>query len=76
MKNKKTASNIELVLFDFGGVIADEGFKQELFSIGRENNIDTQKFYSAVCEIISDCGCLTGDADKKLSGRRWENGLL
>ena len=65
MKNKKTDSNIELVLFDFGGVIADEGFKQGLFSISRENNINIQEFYSAVCSIISDCGYLTGDADEK-----------
>ncbi len=65
MKNKKTDSNIKLVLFDFGGVIADEGFKQGLFSISRENNINTQEFYSAACSIISDCGYLTGDADEK-----------
>ena len=65
MKNKKTDSNIKLVLFDFGGVIADEGFKQGLFSISRENNINTREFYSAACSIISDCGYLTGDADEK-----------
>ena len=66
MKNKKTDSNIKLVLFDFGGVIADEGFKQGLFSISRENNINTREFYSAACSIISDCGYLTGDADEKV----------
>ena len=66
MKNKKTDSNIKLVLFDFGGVIADEGFKQGLFSISRENNINTREFYSASCSIISDCGYLTGDADEKI----------
>ena len=65
MKNKRTDSNIKLVLFDFGGVIADEGFKQGLFLISRENNINTQEFYSAACSIISDCGYLTGDADEK-----------
>jgi putative hydrolase of the HAD superfamily len=58
-------SKIKLALFDFGGVIADEGFKQGLFSISRENNINTQEFYSAACSIISDCGYLTGDADEK-----------
>ena len=66
MKNKKTDSNIKLVLFDFGGVIADEGFKQGLFSISRENNINNREFYSAACSIISDCGYLTGDADEKI----------
>ena len=65
MTNKKTDSSIKLVLFDFGGVIADEGFKQGLFSISRENNINTREFYSAACSIISDCGYLTGDADEK-----------
>ena len=65
MKNKKTEYNIKLFLFDFGGVIAEEGFKQGLYSISRENNINAQEFYSAVCSIISDCGYLTGDADEK-----------
>jgi FMN phosphatase YigB (HAD superfamily) len=58
-------SKIKLALFDFGGVIAEEGFKQGLYSISRENNINAQEFYSAVCSIISDCGYLTGDADEK-----------
>ena len=66
MKNKKTDSSIKLVLFDFGGVISDECFKQGLFSISRENNINTREFYSAACSIISDCGYLTGDADEKI----------
>ena len=59
-------SKIKLALFDFGGVIADEGFKQGLFSISRENDINTREFYSAACSIISDCGYLTGDVDEKI----------
>ncbi len=60
-----TNSKIKLALFDFGGVIAEEGFKDGLLSIGEANFIDPRTFYSAVVTIIADCGYLTGRADEK-----------
>jgi len=65
MQNNKTGSHIKLALFDFGGVIADEGFKLGLLSIGEANGIDPRTFYTSVVSIISCCGYLTGKADEK-----------
>jgi len=58
-------SKIKLVLFDYGGVIADEGFKQGLLSIGEANAMDPQTFYLSVVSIIADCGYLTGKTDEE-----------
>lgn len=65
MQNNKTDSHIKLALFDFGGVIADEGFKLGLLSIGEANAIDPWIFYTSVVSIIAGCGYLTGEADEK-----------
>ena len=36
---------IKAVLFDFGGVIADEGFWKGLQAIGKENGLDPDDFF-------------------------------
>ncbi len=33
---------IKAVLFDFGGVLAEEGFREGLKSIGRKNGLDPE----------------------------------
>ena len=53
---------ITAVLFDFGGVIAEEGFRDGLLQIGRQNGLDPTAFFLAVERIIADCGYLTGAA--------------
>jgi putative hydrolase of the HAD superfamily len=55
---------ISAVLFDFGGVIADEGFRDGLLEIGRRNRLEPGTFFSTVDRIIADCGYLTGHADE------------
>jgi putative hydrolase of the HAD superfamily len=37
---KRSDMNIDAVLFDFGGVIAEEGFKQGLAAIARAHGLD------------------------------------
>ncbi len=54
--------SISAVLFDFGGVIADEGFRDGLLEIGARNGLDPQTFFLAVDRIIADSGYLTGIA--------------
>jgi putative hydrolase of the HAD superfamily len=58
--------NIETVLFDYGGVIAEEGFRGGLQAIARLNGLDPAQFHEEVCGIIADCGYLTGRADEAL----------
>lgn len=51
---------IKVVLFDFGGVIADEGFRNGLFEIAEKNGLVREAFAEKAREIIHDTGYLTG----------------
>ncbi len=51
---------IKAVLFDFGGVLAEEGFREGLKEIARKNNLDPEEFYNFVTKYILQCGYLTG----------------
>jgi putative hydrolase of the HAD superfamily len=55
---------ITTVLFDYGGVIAEEGFRGGLLAIARDNGLDPDAFYKGVCSIIAGSGYLTGDSDE------------
>ncbi len=48
------------MLFDFGGVVAEEGFYEGLLEIGRLNNIDPRNFFKIVEQLIGETGYLTG----------------
>lgn len=52
------------ILFDFGGVIAEEGFHAGLLAIGKRNGLDPDRFFADVDRIIFDCGYLVGRADE------------
>ncbi|HVO66175.1 MAG TPA: HAD family phosphatase [Syntrophales bacterium] len=53
---------IEVVLFDFGGVLAEEGFKNGLQSIARLNNLDEEGFVRTANSAIHACGYVLGKA--------------
>ena len=55
---------IKAVLFDFGGVIAGEGFFRGLQAIGRENGLDPDEFFRTVDALIYETGYLIGNADE------------
>ncbi len=55
---------IRVVLFDFGGVVAEEGFYQGLLEIGKKNGLDSESFFQAVDALIYETGYLTGRADE------------
>lgn len=55
---------IRAVLFDFGGVIADEGFLRGLQAIGWANGLDPDVFFRTVEAIIFETGYLIGNADE------------
>ena len=57
---------IRAVLFDFGGVIADEGFLQGLQAIGRANGLDPDAFFRMVDKLIYETGYLIGKVDEAL----------
>jgi HAD superfamily hydrolase (TIGR01509 family) len=55
---------VKAVLFDFGGVIAEEGFYKGLRVIGQENGLDPDKFFRAVDALIYETGYLIGKSDE------------
>jgi putative hydrolase of the HAD superfamily len=60
---------IKAVIFDFGGVLAEEGFKEGLWAIGRKNGLDPEEFRKTADELIHETGYVTGRSDET---RYWE----
>jgi hypothetical protein len=52
--------DVKAVLFDFGGVIAEEGFKQGLHAIATDNGLDPDIVISTAFEINYDIGFVLG----------------
>lgn len=65
---------IRTVLFDFGGVIAEEGFREGLLAIGRQQGLDPEAFFHHVERLIAATGYLTGRADEPLFWSAVRNG--
>ncbi len=51
---------IKAVVFDFGGVIADEGFREGLKSIASQLGRDEQAFFDQAADLVFDSGYVTG----------------
>jgi putative hydrolase of the HAD superfamily len=54
------AGEIEAVLFDYGGVLAEEGFRLGLFAIAEDRGLDPREFYRDVRRIAYEEGYFTG----------------
>ena len=57
---------VKAVLFDFGGVVAEEGFRKGFEAIAAENGIDPVFLYTLAVEAVFESGYITGhksDAD-------------
>ncbi|MBI4962556.1 MAG: HAD family phosphatase [Desulfomonile tiedjei] len=55
---------IEVVAFDFGGVLAEEGFRKGLKAIARLNGLDEQQFFELATATVYDTGYVVGKADE------------
>jgi len=62
---RKRKHDIAVVLFDFGGVIAEEGFKQGLAVIAKANGLDEDKFIQAAFDAIYASGYVLGKSPEK-----------
>ncbi|MCE5275931.1 MAG: HAD family phosphatase [Deltaproteobacteria bacterium] len=51
---------IKAVLFDFGGVLADEGFRKGLVHIAQVNGLDPDEFFEVTRELIYSTGYING----------------
>jgi len=56
---------VDAVLFDFGGVLADEGFRQGMHAIALSNSLDPEGFEKAAYDVIHSTGYLIGKADER-----------
>ena len=59
------ASSITTILFDYGGVLADEGFTLGLAVMARENALEPTSFFQTATEAIYSCGYITGKATER-----------
>lgn len=59
-----TNEHIEVVAFDFGGVLAEEGFREGLKAIARLNGLDEEQFFQRATATVYDTGYVVGKADE------------
>lgn len=57
--------SIDIVLFDFGGVLAEEGFREGLQAVAKLNNLDEESFLRTAKSAIHACGYVLGKAPEK-----------
>jgi len=55
---------VKALVLDFGGVLADEGFREGLRAIARNNGLDPEKFFLVARNLIYDSEYITGKADE------------
>lgn len=51
---------ISTLILDFGGVLAEEGFREGMKAIARQRNLHPDSFFSVAEALIHDCGYVTG----------------
>lgn len=50
------------VLFDFGGVLAEEGFREGIFAIARKNGLDPEGLLLRASDVLYETGYIAGRA--------------
>jgi putative hydrolase of the HAD superfamily len=53
-------ARIRVVFFDFGGVLASEGFREGLFAIARSQGLAPEEFFQIAREAVYESGYVTG----------------
>jgi putative hydrolase of the HAD superfamily len=55
---------VKAVVLDFGGVLAEEGFREGLMAIGEKNGLSPDDFYAVASELVYQTGYVTGMSDE------------
>jgi putative hydrolase of the HAD superfamily len=58
------ASMIKTILFDFGGVLAEEGFREGLKAIAKNNGLAPDEFFKTADDLIYKTGYVTGMSEE------------
>ena len=56
----RETGGIEAVLFDFGGVLSEEGFRNGLRAIASSHGIDEDTFVRTANDVVHTCGYVIG----------------
>ena len=64
-KENQRICSVRLVLFDFGGVLAEEGFRNGLTAIAGDNGLDPESFTRRAFELIFATGYVIGRATER-----------
>ena len=67
--NKVVAGGIQMVVFDYGGVLAEEGFTQGLRAIAARHGMDEDAFFATAHALIHETRYITGGGTE---GGYWE----
>jgi len=59
-------SGMEAALFDFGGVLSEEGFRNGLRAIARSNGIDEDTFVRTANDVVHKCGYVIGKVPESI----------
>ncbi|MRR08152.1 MAG: HAD family phosphatase [Deltaproteobacteria bacterium] len=69
MNVEQPACSVDSVLFDFGGVLAEEGFANGLRAIAQRYGLDENKFRELARELMHSTGYIVGRASE---ARYWQ----
>jgi putative hydrolase of the HAD superfamily len=74
---ERKTEKIKAVLFDFGGVLAEEGFRHGLLELARRQRLDSEVVSGSGRRIVHESGYVTGRGSEKEFWRRMreETGL-
>lgn len=57
---------VKAVIFDFGGVLAEEGFREGLKAIAEKNRRDLDEFLRVAADLIYETGYVAGAVDETI----------
>ncbi len=68
---------VKAVIFDYGGVLAEEGFREGLKAIAERNRLDPEEFFRIATDLIYETGYVTGEGGETgyLDRLREETGI-
>ena len=69
----RSTGDVKAVLFDFGGVVAEEGFKKGLHDIASDHGLDPDKVISTAFEITYEIGFVLGKVREDAFWRAMRN---
>jgi putative hydrolase of the HAD superfamily len=61
----RISPHVKVILFDYGGVLAEEGFREGLMAIARSNGLSPQVFFEMATAAVYESGYVVGRADEQ-----------